>query len=321
MSTTELGQIAATLERFVFPKKFAVELCAECNLACSMCHHPHMRRPKGVMPFELWRKCADEIAAKAPHTECWFSFCGEPLLEPELLARCLRYGRSVGLTSLNINTNGMLLRPELDDLILESGAHLIVFGIDGYTKQSFEKYRVKADRDVVYANAERLLAKRDARNAPLAIQAQFIVMEDNQDEVEVYKHHWLERNAVVKVRRPLSWGGQMALGPSGAGIERIPCPWAITMMHVFWDGRVPRCPGDTEGEDFSGNAWHDSLESLWAKLGGYRDLHLQRQFDRLPERCNTCTDWMTGAAERVRPAQRTVPVEPTWRAPSTPQPH
>ena len=75
-----------------------------------------MRRPKGVMPFELWRKCADEIAAKAPHTECWFSFCGEPLLEPELLARCLRYGRSVGLTSLNINTNGMLLRPELDDL-------------------------------------------------------------------------------------------------------------------------------------------------------------------------------------------------------------
>jgi pyruvate-formate lyase-activating enzyme len=318
MSTIELERIASTLGHSSFPKKFAVELCADCNLACAMCHHPQMRRPKGVMPFELWQKCADEIAAKAPQTECWFSFCGEPLLEPELLGRCLRYARSVGLTSLNINTNGMLLRPELDDLILSSGAHLIVFGIDGFRKESFERYRVKADRDTVYANAERLLKERDARHAPLAVQVQFIVMEDNQDEVDDYKRYWLERNAVVKVRRPLSWGGQIALGAGAISANRIPCPWAITMMHVFWDGRVPWCPGDTEGEDFSGNAWHASLESLWEKLGAYRDLHLKREFDRLPERCSTCTDWMTGAAERVRPANPAVPVEPTWGAPVAP---
>ena len=51
------------------------------------------------------------------------------------------------------------------------------------------------------------------------------------------------------------------------------------MMHVFWDGRVPRCPGDTEGEEGSGNVWHDSLSSLWAGLGGYRDLHLGHKFE------------------------------------------
>jgi hypothetical protein len=84
------------------------------------------------------------------------------------------------------------------------------------------------------------------------------------------------------------------------------------MMHVFWDGRVPRCPGDTEGEDFSGNAWHDSLSNLWAQLGQYRDIHLARDWDALPERCHTCTDWMTGSAERIRP-EAEVPVEPTWQ--------
>ena len=164
MPHAELERIAGTLRKFPFPKKFAVELCAECNLACSMCHHPNMKRPKGVMPFELWRKCADEIAATAPDTECWFSFCGEPLLEPELLIRCLRYGREAGLQSLNVNTNGMLLSADLDDALLESGAHLVVFGIDGFSKESFEKYRVKAKRDTVYANAERLLARRDERS-------------------------------------------------------------------------------------------------------------------------------------------------------------
>lgn len=313
MASAELESIAATLDKFAFPKKFAVELCAECNLACSMCHHPSMRRPKGTMPFILWQKCADEIAAVSPKTECWFSFCGEPLLEPELLVKCLQYGRDVGLKSLNINTNGMLLTPDLDDAILNSGAHLIVFGVDGFSKASFEKYRVKADRDVVYRNVERLLARRDATGSKLAIQVQFIAMDDNAHEVDEYKAYWLARNAVVKVRRQLSWGGQFETGLGISQDERIPCPWAVTMMHVFWDGRVPRCPGDTEGEEGAGNAWHDTLANLWAKLGSYRNLHLDRKFAELPERCHTCTDWMTGAAERVRPEAEVVPIEPTWQ--------
>lgn len=319
MSSSELERIAATLGPLHFPRKFAVELCAECNLACAMCHHPQMKRAKGVMTFDLWRKCADEIAALSPETECWFSFCGEPLLEPELLVECLRYGRSIGLQSLNVNTNGMLLAEHLDDSILDSGAHLVVFGIDGFEKGTFEKYRVNADRDVVYANAERLLAKRDARKSPLAVQVQFIVMPENEGEVERYKQHWLARNAVVKVRRQLSWGGKFDTGLGGASDDRIPCPWAITMMHVFWDGRVPRCPGDTEGEDFSGNVAHESVRELWAKLGQYRALHLARDWDGLPERCQNCTDWLTGAAERLRPKSEDVPVEPTWREPREPR--
>ena len=75
----------------------------------------------------------------------------------------------------------------------------------------------------------------------------------------------------------------------------------MTMMHVFWDGGVPRCPGDTEGVEGVGNAWHEPLAVLWQRLGGYRDLHLKHEFDKLPERCLDCKDWMTGAARRIRP--------------------
>ena len=39
--------------------------------------------------------------------------CGEPLLEPELLLKMLAYGQSIGLRSLNINTNGMPLTPDI----------------------------------------------------------------------------------------------------------------------------------------------------------------------------------------------------------------
>jgi len=296
-----LDEISGTLKNLSFPTRFAVEVTAECNLKCAMCHHPNMVRPKGRMPFQLWQKCADEIAEISPTTQCWFSFCGEPLLEPELLIKMIKYGKSVGLKSLNINTNGMLLTPEWADPIMDSGVDLVVIGIDGFSDEVFEKIRVEAKRDVVYSNVEYFLKRKKERGNEPEVQVQFIEMEENSHELEEYKQFWLARGATIKARRMLSWGGKFDTKLGVPENNRIPCPWACTMMHVFWDGRVPRCPGDTEGDEGSGNVWDDSLFNLWAKLGKYRDLHLQHRYDELPERCQDCTDWMTGSAERIRP--------------------
>jgi hypothetical protein len=265
------------------------------------------------MPFPLWTRCADEIAAVAPGTECWFSFCGEPLLEPDLLLKMLAYGRSIGLRSLNVNTNGILLVPDLADPLLGSGAHRIVIGVDGFSAAAYERIRIGGNRDQLYAQIEHLLARRSARGHGPEIEAQFIEMPENRHEGPRFRDYWLARGATVKVRNMLSWGGKfdtpLAIPPS----ERIPCPWAVTMMHVFWDGRVPRCPGDTEGEEGAGNAWQDTLAALWLRLSGYREAHLDRRFDELPTRCQSCKDWMTGAAARIRPTLGT-------HAPDAPSP-
>ncbi len=295
----ELPIISKTLSEQLFPTRFAVEVCADCNLECSMCHHPQMRRPKGKMPFELWKRCADQIADISPGTQGWFSFCGEPLLEPILLLRMSAYGKSVGLHSLNINTNGMLLTPDLAEPIVDSGVNLVVFGIDGFSKQSYELIRVGGNRDELYANVEHFLAARQARSTGPDVQVQFIEMDENAHELEEFTRYWTERGATVKVRRQLSWGGNLKTSLCVPNEERIPCPWAVTMMHVLWDGRVPRCPGDTEGEEGPGNAWDEPLIDLWARLGDYREKHLNYRFNDLPERCKTCKDWMTGTAERI----------------------
>jgi sulfatase maturation enzyme AslB (radical SAM superfamily) len=307
MSRPDLARIAATLERSSFPAKLALEVCADCNLACTMCHHAAMRRPKGRMPFPLFQRVADEVASVAPDTECWFSFCGEPLLEPDLLLRMIAYGKSAGLRSLNINTNGLLLTAELTERILDSGVDLVVFGVDGFSREVYERIRVGGLRDVLHRNIERLLQSRAARTTGPEVHVQFIVMDENAHELAAFQEHWLARGAVVKVRNQLSWGGKFATPLCVPEAERIPCPWAVTMMHVFWDGRVPRCPGDTEGEESVGNAWDETLATLWRRLGKYRSKHLGRRFDLLPERCATCKDWMVGAAARIRPMQ---PVSP-----------
>ncbi|MFC1782209.1 radical SAM/SPASM domain-containing protein [Planctomycetota bacterium] len=301
MIDPELIKIAATLHELSFPTRFAVEVCADCNLECIMCHHPNMRRPKGKMPFELWKLCADEIAAVSPETQCWFSFCGEPFLEPDLLLRMITYGKRVGLRSINMNTNGMLVKPEFADPILDSGVDLIVFGIDGFSSEIYERIRAKGNRDELYANVEHLLATRQERSYGPEIQIQFIEMDENEHERDQLIEYWHERGATLKVRNKLSWGGQFETPMDIPKEERIPCPWAITMMHVFWDGRIPRCPGDIEGEEGVGNAWDEPLAVLWKRLGSYRLKHLEHRFDELPDRCKDCKDWMTGAAERIQP--------------------
>ncbi|HLK67587.1 MAG TPA: radical SAM protein [Bryobacteraceae bacterium] len=297
----ELPKIARTLHELPFPTKFAVEVTAHCNLACAMCHHSSMQRPKGKMSLELWKRCADQVAAVSPQTECWFSFCGEPLMEPDLLLRMLEYGKSAGLRSLNINTNGILLTPGLAGPILDSGVGLIVFGVDGFTPDTYGRIRICGDRDVLYRNIEYLLQERAARGKGPEIQVQFIEMHENMHELEPFKAYWLEHGATVKVRNKLSWGGKFDTPMSITPGERIACPWAMTMLHVFWDGRVPRCPGDTEGAEGAGNAWDEPLRVLWQRLGSYRDLHLKHEFDKLPARCHDCKDWMTGAAQRIHP--------------------
>jgi pyruvate-formate lyase-activating enzyme len=301
MYNPELAKLTLTLREIPFPKKFAVEITATCNLACSMCHYPGMKRPKGRIPFELWKRCADEIAAVSPNAECWFSFIGEPLLEPELLIRVLTYGKSVGLRSLNLNTNGMLLTPKLADQVLDSGVDLVVFGVDGFSRETYERIRVGGSRDVVYGNIEHFLGVRHARATGPEVQVQFIEMDENTHEVEAFSEYWLARGATVKLRNKLSWGGKFDTPLCIPPEERIACPWAMTMMHVFWDGRVPRCSGDTEGEESVGNVWDEGLAVLWQRLGTYRDHHLNRRFDQLPERCQTCKDWMVGAAKRIHP--------------------
>lgn len=299
----ELNRIASGLKNPNFPKIFAVELCADCDLNCSMCHHDQMKRPKGNLPMALWQKCADEIAETASTTNVWFSFCGEPLLMPERLIEMLKYGEKVGLSSLNLNTNGMLLTKDVAKQLLDTSLSVIVIGIDGFEKETYEKYRVLGDRDIVYANVEFLLEERKRRGSGPEIMVQFIEMDDNVKEFERYGEHWLGLGATVKLRRQLSWGGKFETAIDVANDKRIACPWAITMMHVFWDGRVPRCPGDTEGEEAAGNAWDDSLTDLWARLKEYRQLHLDHKFDELPARCDNCTDWKTGASVKLRPGR------------------
>jgi hypothetical protein len=195
----------------------------------------------------------------------------------------------------------MLLSHDLIKPLLKSGLKSIVFGIDGISSKTYEQIRVGGHRDSVYACVESCLAVRQSILSGPDIMVQFIEMDENAHELEAFKTYWLSRGAIVKIRRKLTWGGTIESPLSLPADKRIPCPWIVNLMHVTWDGRVPRCPGDIEGKKSVGNAWDEPLAILWKRLGRYRKLHLDGCFSQLPELCESCKDWMVGAAEKIYP--------------------
>jgi uncharacterized Fe-S cluster-containing radical SAM superfamily protein len=285
-----------------FPKQLGIEVTAYCNLRCAMCHNATLQRPKGSMPLALFRRCADEVAAVSPSTEVWFSFNGEPLLEPERLFEMVAYAKSVGLTSLNLNSNATQLNDALTMRLLVSGLDLVVFGIDGLLGETYNRIRRGGDRDRVYTSVERFLKLRRERHTGPVVMVQFIEMPENAHERDAFVDYWLARGAIVKVRRQLSWGGRIHTALTVPSELRTACAWAVNLMHVCWDGTVPRCCGDTDGTEAVGNAWVASLSSLWRQMKPYRAAHLSGQFDLLPQRCAACHDWMVGMADHIRPA-------------------
>ena len=257
------------------------------------------------MDFALYQKCVDEVARENKSTSFWIPDNGEALLLGNTLYDMIKYAKNKGLKDVNLNTNGMLFNEEAMENIFETGVDRIVFGVDGISSKSYNKIRVGGNYDLVVKNINTILKKKRSLNLiKPEITVQFIIMDENEHEEEAFKDYWLGQGAIVKIRRKLTWGGYIISDKLNTPKEkRIPCVWICNLFHVFWDGTVPRCSGDHEAKHIMGNIKHESIASIWNnKLKYYRQFHLLRKFDQLPEQCHVCKDWQVGGSEKNSPS-------------------
>jgi len=94
-------------------------------------------------------------------------------------------------------------------------------------------------------------------------------MAGNAHELQPFCDHWLARGATLRCATSSAGAASSRPPLKVPKAERIPCPWAITMMHVFLGRARPALPGDTEGEEGAGNAWHAPLADCgptWAAI-------------------------------------------------------
>jgi radical SAM protein with 4Fe4S-binding SPASM domain len=286
-----------------FPKVVLIDTVSYCNLRCSMCVHRNMERKKGFMPWELFRKIVDEIAQADKSTRVWMVFFGEALIRKRVkpsIFDMIAYAKSLGLTSVVMNSNGSLLDEDAARKLVGSGLDAIYFGIDAFTPGTYARIRVGGDYHQTVKNVKNLIRLvREAEGAGPEIFVQFVEMKENRAEKEDFISFWSREGAKVKIRPKVSWAGLVEASNLVMGNEeRWPCHWAMQTMSITDRGKVVNCAVDLEARFEAGDVNRHSLREVWGgALKRLRRFHREGRFDELPGHCRDCRDWQSARAD------------------------
>jgi len=302
----DLEGVRTTLQKYPFPVDVIVEVTRHCNLRCIMCPYPKLKRARGEMGFETFRKIADEVAMENPSTRIWLAIMGEPLLVKDRLFAMIRYAKDRGLQEINLNTNAVYMTGEVSGKLIESGVDKILVSIDAATQKTYDGIRVGGNFEIVVSNVENMLMlKKAGKLDKPEIIAQFIVMDENESEVESFKQYWLDKGAVVKIRPKLGWGDAVEskiLNIAEQNTDRFPCSWLTRTVSIHWDGSFAQCDADHEGLYSPGDFNKQTIKELWdGEIARRRERHWALDFDFEP--CKHCKDWLAGRSYFYYPAE------------------
>lgn len=156
-----------------YPYKLTIESTAICNLKCTTCPQNYMKRKKGHLKFEVFKKIYDDI--KPPYVN--LSGFGEPLLNPELF-KIIKYAKNHG-SFVKVDTNGMLLNNENINKLLDTKIDIVSNSIDGMDKKTYEGIRKGAKFETVIQNLKNLVAARNKRKSKSEVHIYLVLQKKN----------------------------------------------------------------------------------------------------------------------------------------------
>lgn len=278
-----------------FPRQFIIETTAFCTQKCIHCAHKSLQRKKGNMAMHLYKKIINEIAKEAPATEVWMTYYGEALILKYKLFYMINYAKRKGLSNLVLNTNATLLDEEMSEMLIDSELDRFIISMDGFTKETYEKIRVGGKYEEVFGNVTRFLQILKSRktNKP-KFEMQFSVMDENKHELEDFNKFWVSQGANVKNRPLASWAGRIKAPNLDFLLERVPCKWALNHCAILWNGDLVACGVDCEGLFVAGNVNNSTAKEIWNTTHkAFRQTHLDKRWNDLPDVCKGCLDWQT----------------------------
>ena len=171
------------------PPIVMVEPTNICNLKCPMCPSGtgDMARPRGRLDLENFKKLMKDIGPYVYQIQFWNQ--GEPFLNKQFLDM-VAYAKKFGVMT-QTSTNGHFIR-SLDEAkaIVRSGLDQIIFSLDGTDPQTYAKYRVGGDFNLVMQALEYLSeAKQQLKSKRPMIELQFLI----------FKHNLSELNEIIKI--------------------------------------------------------------------------------------------------------------------------
>lgn len=260
-----------------FPRKVQIETTTACNADCVMCPHSSIKRPKGHMDYQLFRKIIDECAAHGTRVEEVYPFLnGELFLTPRW-EEYLAYAREkLPAARLAVFTNGSLLNGENAQKLLAIGPDAVNISFDGTSKQVYESVRRNLRFEEVEENIRGFVSRRDSGGyARPLLSVSVIEMAATADGIQGFKAKWEGIADRVSVEPYNTWAGAVAdRGVAGKKARtRVPCPRLWYNLTVLNSGKAALCCLDYDGQVELGDLNTESVSEVW---NGKRLLEIRR---------------------------------------------
>jgi MoaA/NifB/PqqE/SkfB family radical SAM enzyme len=251
-----------------------IELTNCCNFSCIMCSNMKMRRKKGFMKYETFKKALDRCK-EAGITEIKLYATGESLMHPEFM-KFWNLAITYPFDSIMISTNGQLLTQKVLMEVVKSPKLRIQFSFSGWDKRSYElrykpgKFSEAIDKIKLAAKIieEAGLAKDTltvngvvGRKAGAIEKSKNLLRELGLSDSQIDIHHLNNWDYIVDA--DAKGYNLKKIAPKHSG--KYYCHIANTRIGILYDGSITACGCiDVNGELLIGNIFDDSIKEARA---------------------------------------------------------
>ncbi len=170
----------------LLPSKLYLTVTERCNLRCQHCitHAPERTLSKTARTMQPWLFDAlDEAFAAASYFG--FSHGGESLVSPHFLTllKRIRQAKKGTPYDAHLLSNGMLLRPDVVEQLVELGVTSLAVSLDGGTQATNDEIRQGCDFDRVVHNLRHAVALRRQKQVDVRIGVSTVVLRQNVEEL------------------------------------------------------------------------------------------------------------------------------------------
>ncbi|MFA5088663.1 MAG: radical SAM protein [Candidatus Omnitrophota bacterium] len=272
-----------------FPAHIIVEPVSYCNLKCVMCFQRDdtfsgKREYMGTMDVDLYKHIVDEMVEGGGQA-LTLTGRGEPTLHPRL-GELLGYAKGK-FFDFKLNTNAMRLTEEKCHQILESGVTELVFSVDSYEKDEYEKIRCGGKFEQVLANIKMFRDIRTSKYPRAKCRTRISGVKINPDlKTEEFVSFWREYVDYVVCSSMIDrWDTYN--NPKTNKVN--PCRLLWQRMNIWYDGGTNPCDYDYKGLLKSGHVQDSAIREIWKNefYSRLREKHLEsKRSEFVP--CDRC---------------------------------
>ncbi|MDI6786129.1 MAG: radical SAM protein [bacterium] len=159
------------------PFSLDIEPTIRCNLRCSSCQSPYLKREQKDMSFSFFKGILDQFDTLL---EIKITGMGEPLLNKNFF-EMVNYAKEKNISVFSFS-NGKVIDKNIAQEIINSGLREITISVDGATSKTHNSIRVGSDLEQVLGAIEMLVADRGKLKYPI-ISVWFVGRKSNIHEI------------------------------------------------------------------------------------------------------------------------------------------